>query len=353
MKNQIVRVLEKLMSHFGPSVFTEPAKFRGAILDERIEPYGRKIRFLLTLAICDMNVYTRLANRTVESLVEEMHKEYEINEEAAKTVIGSIAFLHGIKETPSVIAEKSPKREKSRKSETEKKVIKKIPKEIKEVKETTRVKESGEKAKEPPPAKPTKGVPKVIEISQLEKKGIFMGGYKWKILNVNKNNEALIITVDIINKLAYHNRRMNITWEYCDVRKYLNNSFYEKFSKREKDAIITQKVQNDFNEKWFTQGGAVTLDKMFLLSIAEAGKFFKNNADRISRLQKEPTWWWLRSPGAKGDHAAFVYASGNISLDGEVSVYTYSDHTGMRFFSYRVGGIRPAMVVDLEKVENF
>ena len=350
MKKQLDKILNKLLEHFGADIFTKPNRFRGAILDENIGHNEKKIRFLLCLAICDMMVYTRLLNVSIDNLIEEMHTEYEINKPAAREIITAIARLHGLEEN----TKKSEKTQNkvSRPSITEAKQI--IHEGIRTKGHTT----SKNPNKEAPPTAsqhiltPAAGSPHINIITTHSKIGdvFHFGGYKWRILKINPNGTALVINFDIVSKMAYHNRRTDITWEKCDLRQFLNNSFYNKFSTGEQNSIVTTEVQNPYNEKWFTQGGANTSDKLFLLSIDEATHLFRTNTDRIAKHERERTWWWLRSPGAKGDHAAFVYSGGNISMDGEASVYTYANHVGLRYVGYRIGGVRPAMVVKLDKL---
>ena len=373
LQDAIDSVLKSLMTNFGPLVFKEPHRFRGAILDEPIDYYAKKIRFLLTLAICEMKVFTRLLVVSIYELVDEMHTEYEINKDAATLVIRAISRLHNIEEkeekeekqnikTEQQInleqiqtKEEKPKSMKENErvanlysanistdkkivTKTDKKVSKEEPKELKEkvgqqqVQKVTKPKE--------------KELPKPYNAGDI----IYFGQYKWRIMKVNPNNTALIITQDIISKMAYHNRQIGITWERSDMRKYLNGSFLGKFNNIEQNAIMSTEIETPFNSKYFTQGGQKTIDKVFLISIEEAKQHFSTDTDRISRFERSATWWWLRSPGVHPDHTAFVYGGGTISLDGEVSVYTYEGNKGMHFVGYRVGGVRPAMVISLNGV---
>lgn len=63
------------------------------------------------------------------------------------------------------------------------------------------------------------------------------GDYNWCILNI-KNNMALIITGNIIEQRAYHDAYGDITWADCELRKYLNSAFYDKFNEIDKTKII-------------------------------------------------------------------------------------------------------------------
>ena len=54
------------------------------------------------------------------------------------------------------------------------------------------------------------------------------GKYQWRVLKTDGNN-ALIITEDVVEQRAYHEEFTQITWEHCDLRKYLNKQFYDRF----------------------------------------------------------------------------------------------------------------------------
>ena len=110
--------------------------------------------------------------------------------------------------------------------------------------------------------------------------------------------------------------------------------------------IATTAVKNAKNPEYGTPGGSDTKDKVFLLSIAEAEKYFDSDSDR----QAEPTaytvaqgayvdngncWWWLRSPGHDRDNAA------DVDYDGDVSNYGSS-------VNYGNNAIRPALWINLE-----
>ncbi len=94
-----------------------------------------------------------------------------------------------------------------------------------------------------------------------------------------------------------------------------------------------------------------TADRVFLLSIPEAGEYFPSDKDRACLptayamaqgvfLYDENTGncvWWLRSPGAIAQNAAFVRNSGAIASEGTVAD---SD----------TFAVRPAMWVDLSRL---
>ncbi len=119
-------------------------------------------------------------------------------------------------------------------------------------------------------------------------------------------------------------------------RTFLN----EAFNAAEQAAILTTTVDNSINQSygsWGTSGGADTEDKVFLLSCAEADRYFgvTYGDSRNVKAQAEPTayaskqgaiasgsdktadgnaagWWWLRSPGGNQGVAAYVREDGSL-----------------------------------------
>jgi formylglycine-generating enzyme required for sulfatase activity len=118
MKNTIKQVLETLKNTFGDSIFTDPKRFKAAHADVQIESYGKKIRNLLNIAMCDVKAYSRLetaiANKNlfvVDNLAMEMSDDYDINRDTARMVIESVAELLGYApnaQPPSVVKPVQP-----------------------------------------------------------------------------------------------------------------------------------------------------------------------------------------------------------------------------------------------------
>ncbi|MDR0469488.1 MAG: DUF6273 domain-containing protein [Peptococcaceae bacterium] len=180
------------------------------------------------------------------------------------------------------------------------------------------------------------------------------GGYDWIVLDV-QNGKALIISDKILAKRAYYPGDESITWEESSVRGYLNGSFYDgTFTTEEKARISETSVIND-NNPWFgTNGGIVTVDKLFLLSIEEVVQYFGDsgeleeaNTGRVfvltdqynsARIAYDETGtaslWWLRSPGD------FTYKAALVTYDGILSVMG-------GFAEVDSGGVRPALWMDL------
>ncbi|MDR0248142.1 MAG: DUF6273 domain-containing protein [Oscillospiraceae bacterium] len=191
---------------------------------------------------------------------------------------------------------------------------------------------------------------------------ITFGAYEWRVLDV-QNGKALIITDKIIDFRSYHSEWEDITWADCDLRAYLNGEFYNSFSAADRARIVETRNVNKDNQWFGTSGGADTTDKIFLLSLEEAVKYFGDsgqlangnpnsdwyiddqyNSARIARTAKAvpesdyppgSAWtWWLRSPGYHSSGATFAHRDGELDVEGNP---VHND----------VLGVRPAMWLDL------
>lgn len=184
---------------------------------------------------------------------------------------------------------------------------------------------------------------------------------EWLVL-ARDGNKALLISRYGLDAQPYNKDKANVTWENCTLRTWLNSTFYNKaFSSAEQAAILTTNVDNSKNQCYSgyrTNGGNNTQDKVFLLSYAEANKYFGVTYDNSSNTKSRvaPTaytiaqgawmssssktadsiyagWWWLRSPGCNQDYAALVYAGGSLYY------YSVDDDSG---------SVRPALWVNIE-----
>lgn len=184
---------------------------------------------------------------------------------------------------------------------------------------------------------------------------------EWLVL-ARDGDKALLISCYGLDAQPYNTSIIDVTWETCTLRKWLNGTFYNKaFSSAEQAAILTTNVDNSKSQcysGWNTSGGNNTQDKVFLLSYAEANKYFGVTHDTTSNTKSRvaPTAyaiaqggltsysnktvdrtaagrWWLRSPGVSQYDAAYV------STDG--SLYANRVNVGS-------GSVRPALWVNIE-----
>lgn len=182
---------------------------------------------------------------------------------------------------------------------------------------------------------------------------------EWLVL-ARDGDKALLISCYGLDAQPYNTSIIDVTWETCTLRKWLNGTFYNKaFSSAEQAAILTTNVDNSKSQcysAWNTSGGNNTHDKVFLLSYAEANKYFGvtysgdiNTKSRVAptayaiaqgafrnsskHVDSTNTGWLLRSPGNGRGSAALVFPDGSL---GSIGV------------SYDSSAVRPALWVNLE-----
>ncbi len=155
---------------------------------------------------------------------------------------------------------------------------------------------------------------------------------EWIVLAV-KDGKSLLISRYALDIVPYHTKDINITWEKCSLRSWLNNDFLQTaFTEEERALIPETKVDNSrkhglkrWNNWKKTKGGKDTKDRIFLLSYLEANQYLgvtwngeenpsgqaemteflrQKTADNPyyrDTLEDNPEYgfcsWWLRSPG--------------------------------------------------------
>ena len=183
-----------------------------------------------------------------------------------------------------------------------------------------------------------------------------LAGYQFRLL-ARQGGRALLLSEQILMERAYHSENMRVTWEVCDLRRYLNADFYFSLPQDVQQAIQLTQIDNPDNPVWSTLGGNPTRDYIFLLNLQEtmqylckgekvdAGfwdslrdKFYDRLSSRLIAKDRNgaPGWWWLRSPGVVSSFAANVYADGALSGNGR--------HGGVS----AIGGVRPAFWLSLD-----
>ena len=103
---------------------------------------------------------------------------------------------------------------------------------------------------------------------------------EWLALDVNEN-EALLVSRYGLDCKQYHHKWDYITWEDCDLRKWLNNDFIKSaFSEEEAKKIKVSELKNEDNPEYRTRSGNNTKERIFCLSINEAEHYFGSDNDR-------------------------------------------------------------------------
>ena len=169
---------------------------------------------------------------------------------------------------------------------------------------------------------------------------------EWIVLDKQGTN-LLLISKYALDCQKYNSSFTDVTWETCTLRTWLNGTFLNAaFSAAEQKQIVTTTVSADKNPKYSTNPGNATQDKVFLLSIDEANKYFKTDDARACagtayayaqgayKAGNGNCWWWLRSPGYDQLDAAFVNNDGIVSPGG---IGVNDDYSA----------VRPAFWIDL------
>jgi len=208
-------------------------------------------------------------------------------------------------------------------------------------------------------------MPVIVEKDDI----ITFGNFEWRVLDV-AGDKALVITENVVEKRAFHSINdvtNKTTWENSDIRKYLNERFYNQFDSAEQARIIETKVVNPDNPWYGKNQYDDTRDKIFLLSYEELVRYFgdsgnlknrkgfsegymgEGNPDGISDEYNEAriaydskghnSCWWLRSPGGSRDHSDNDHITAG-SVDHVI--WLCGDN-----ITRKDNGVRPAMWVNL------
>lgn len=170
----------------------------------------------------------------------------------------------------------------------------------------------------------------------------------WRVLD-RKDNRLLLITERSIDQKPYNLEERNTyswmfsysgNWAVSTLRKWLNHDFFKNaFSSDEQKRILMTRNQNKDSEKYGTLGGDDTDDRIFILSIEEAKKYFASDEDRKAKVTKYAKlnnayadskgygYWWLRSVGQDQFDASYVDRDGQICEGGRL---VYTQNHGLR-----------------------
>ena len=182
---------------------------------------------------------------------------------------------------------------------------------------------------------------------------------EWTVLDVQEG-KALLISKYGLDSQPYSKSRQNTTWEWSNLRSWLNGEFLTKaFQSDEQKTILKglidnsrqQQIQDDIS------GGNDTYDRLFVLSYGEAVRYFAGDDNRSCKATdyaisqgavtntNRNCWWWLRSPAGTQNG---VLAQGGNLLE---AVTVLGDGTITISSVDMVGrAVRPAMWIDLNSV---
>lgn len=145
----------------------------------------------------------------------------------------------------------------------------------------------------------------------------------WLVLD-KESDRMLLISKYGLDCQPFHDKEEPCTWDNSYIRRWLNDDFINNaFNDQEQEKILTTAVKADKNPDFrFVDVGIDTDDRIFLLSIYEAGIYFDskekaqvfpteyaifNGAGDDDDIAGKPGWWWLRTAGENN----FCAADGN------------------------------------------
>ena len=196
----------------------------------------------------------------------------------------------------------------------------------------------------------------------------------WRVIAV-EDGRVLLLSEYVLDQIDYHDVKENVTWELCDLRKWLNGEFYsDAFTDEEKTIIIESEIDNPANSFAGTKGGEKTSDFCFVLSVEEIKEYLNvswdsqkydvcsycgyeiYNRGRLAapitayanyreavylkgtskcRHTRYMGFWWTRTPGATQKQVVYVRGDGRIIMKGD----------DVHFAS---AAVRPAMWINIK-----
>lgn len=103
---------------------------------------------------------------------------------------------------------------------------------------------------------------------------------EWRVLETD-GETATLISAKVLDAVAFNRENVDVTWETCTLRQWLNGDFLNAtFTPEEQASLATATVIPDENPEYLTDPGSATQDKVYVLSVDEAARWFTSDADR-------------------------------------------------------------------------
>lgn len=227
----------------------------------------------------------------------------------------------------------------------------------------------------------------IIRFGHYEQDGNVANGkeeIEWEILKA-ESDRVMVVSKYALDCKPYNTELTNVTWEFCFLRKWLNNDFKNAaFTREEQQIIPTVRIENADNPRSKASGGNDTQDQIFCLSINEIEtligynmynenamwgfsqkmmvgptQYAMNNGawsrvvtsddyynEKVGYINygytsdvigRRVTWWWLRSPGGSNWSAGCVDLSGLAGASEYCCADVWADNYA----------VRPAMYINI------
>ena len=159
---------------------------------------------------------------------------------------------------------------------------------------------------------------------------------------------------------------ISVSWSSSYIRKWLNSDFISyAFDVGEQRFLLRTTVPTDDNPSYSSGNSMNTIDKVYLLSIPEALKYFPTNEERVCYATQFATkygayrssvggtcWWWLRTPGCPpGEFVADEAAAFTDSRASGVGTSGEIVEIGHDVYNYGYA-VRPVIWIDLDTTET-
>ena len=166
---------------------------------------------------------------------------------------------------------------------------------------------------------------------------------KWIVIET-KNDMLYLLSEKILDYQQYNTKDVDVTWETCSLRKWLNEDFYNyAFTEFEKTQICTSKLRQSINNRFGGTGGNDTYDKVFAPSTSEIAASSAQKY-RIAKV----TEYFISKSGTFGYDKVTLEGTYFTRVHGcDYDYYTYiDDDGGIGWYGNRVTykcGVRPAI----------
>ena len=163
---------------------------------------------------------------------------------------------------------------------------------------------------------------------------------------VRGTERILVISKFALDCRQYHSDHKAASWKTCTLRKWLNDSFLNTaFNEIERSLIVSTNIRPDKQPYGNVAPEQETTDRVFLLSLDEAKRFFTdNNARQCSGTAycyaqgsanfNGYCYWWLRTVGSTSGLQTYVLNKGSFQTTGA-------------FTDFANGAVRPAMWIEI------
>lgn len=189
----------------------------------------------------------------------------------------------------------------------------------------------------------------IVTFGNYEQDGMYSNGsepIEWMVLD-RRGDQVLLLSRYGLDAQPYHQTSTAVNWSNSDIRRWLQNEFYnEAFTAEEQAMIATTQNATPINSNNAGSPGPNTYDKVFLLSSTEATNYLPSPESRMVKATSyalmrgagtnysQNSFWWVRS-----------YADGSrrkvlmVNSQGNVYASYMNDYEAV---------VRPAIWIEVE-----